>query len=116
MKLTKARLKQIIKEEIEGQAAPAPRGTEVYVVELYSHDGQSRAIFTTEESAKELVARLEKQKKSLLKIIVELFDRANLSTMTKKQDNNSCSRLLPLLHVYLFIQCAFISKTRGLTK
>ena len=26
MKLTKARLKQIIKEEIEGQAAPAPRG------------------------------------------------------------------------------------------
>ena len=63
MKLTKARLKQIIKEEIEGQAAPAPSGTEVYVVELYSHDGQSRAIFTTEESAKELVARLEKQKK-----------------------------------------------------
>ena len=63
MKLTKARLKQIIKEEIEDQAAPAPRGTEVYVVELYSHDGRSRAIFTTEESAKELVARLEKQKK-----------------------------------------------------
>tara|TARA_R110000787_G_scaffold107344_4_gene215211 strand:+ start:125 stop:376 length:252 start_codon:yes stop_codon:yes gene_type:complete len=37
--------------------------TEVYVVELYSHDGRSRAIFTTQEGAKGLVARLEKQKK-----------------------------------------------------
>ena len=63
MKLTKAKLQEIIKEEIDNQAAPAPRGTEVYVVELYSHDGRSRAIFTTEESAKGLVARLEKQKK-----------------------------------------------------
>jgi len=64
MKITKSQLKQIIKEEIENQAAPASGGTEVYVVELYTHRGRDGgAIFTTEESAKGLVARLEKQKK-----------------------------------------------------
>jgi|GEM_PF-3885501 hypothetical protein len=35
----------------------------IYVVELSSHDGRTQASFKTQQGAKRLIARLEKQKK-----------------------------------------------------
>lgn len=69
MKLTKSKLKALILEEIDDQLAPVQKGDEtqkgdkIYVVELSSHDGRTQASFKTQQGAKRLIARLEKEKK-----------------------------------------------------
>jgi len=63
MKITKSKLKTLIIEEMENQVAPSESGNKIYVVELSTHDGRTQASFKTPQSAKRLIARLEKYQK-----------------------------------------------------
>jgi|15BtaG_2_1085339.scaffolds.fasta_scaffold67967_1 hypothetical protein len=69
MKITKSKLRALILEEIDDQLAPVQKGDEsqkgdkIYVVDFSSHDGRTQASFKTEQSAKSLKARLEKEQK-----------------------------------------------------